>query len=443
MELTVLGVAHSGDQQASEVVSAFLDLVRLLSDPSFIQPVSQACSEGELFRLPIAMFEHYVNCSWAGDASVVETVLRLARWEPWCAASSSDELGQLVGTVGSFIGPGRDIRRYRGVRDIGEYWLIRSEGAPRTRSTYPVVEPVLATEVFMPEHTVNPSLEGQAARLLMWLLVQCDGDITRWVNLREYRADTEMSKARLSGVLELCERHQTLEFEQTREGPTARISPSGVSRAEALHRAAASRPVRFDFAISALVTAAMEGYPACVVDLRTFRRSSLSNFNGEPLSVVEVIMAAKYLEEKKVVTPEDDSGTVLRLTSLGIDCGLTEPINVRIFMTAQPGFSIGAVNNYGGNNQIGTGNTMNIGAEPQQLVAFAQAVLESAHALDLPDHERTRLVHQAQELADAASDPTPQPGRLRQLTQNLRAALSQGAADAVAQGLLGLLPGGF
>ncbi|MEV5944578.1 hypothetical protein [Streptomyces sp. NPDC051994] len=363
LRLTVGGVALCGSsERARGAVSYFLEVVRILASGTF--PASPDHSTGELYRVQTSDLLVRLRRG-VGVPPFFETVLDFIQREPWCSVSGLGAGGWSA--PGSIIGPGRKVRLFRDVHDIGEYWKIRTSLMPRRAVRGEPVDPIAVADVFLPQETSVPSLEGQAARLLMSVFTRTDGDISQWIRLHAYHLEQGITQRRLRGVLELSERHQSIVFERTGAGFTACLTPTGVQRAEALLRAAASRAVRFDYTTSALVTAAMEQYPNCVLDLGSFLHHPLSYFEGEVLSLDEILACARYLVEKGLITLEAANGrleSLARLTSLGIECGLTEPVHVRKFMTDKPGLHIGSINNYGGNNQIGIGNTMKIGSEP-------------------------------------------------------------------------------
>ncbi|AWZ06351.1 hypothetical protein DRB96_19040 [Streptomyces sp. ICC1] len=440
LELTIGGVAHCGiSDSAFDTVYSFLNVVRLLASPG-VPGARRNPSTQEYYHLETSTLLKAMTKD--RDVPCFDAVLDLIRREPWCTGSGLGSGGWSV--PGSYIGPGRSIRHFRSIRDIGDYWKIRESLMPRRAVRGERFDPLAVAEVFLPQQTADPSLEAHAARLLMKVFRQADGDISQWTNLHTYQQEQAITQPRLRGVLEMSERHGTIEFEKTGAGLRVRLTPTGAQRAEALLRASTSRAVRFDYTTSALVAAAMERYPNCVLDLGQFLRLPLSHFEGEPLSLDEILACARYLAEKRLVTVEPANGhpeALARLTSLGIECGLTDPVYVRKFMTDQPGFSIGTVYNYGGNNQFGTGNTMNIGADLKDLAEFAQKVLEAASTMDVAVAEREEIIGHAQELAAAAADPAPEAGLIRRTYEQLRSTLYQRAADAAVQGLLDQMPG--
>ncbi|WP_329182705.1 hypothetical protein [Actinacidiphila glaucinigra] len=438
MQLTIAGAAQCPG--SADVVNTFVSLVRTLArleahwptdDPSSVAGLRSQDAAAELGLTP-----------GVESKELLRRAFLLSIGEPWSYYSNSGPVGS-DGREGWELRVERDIRAYADIGDIGDYWEQRSKQRSSPGWLLPTAPPSVS-ELFTPQRMAEPDLEGHAAQLVVWLFEQAEGDTTKHVRLDEFAAEYGVDEVRLHAVLEHAARQGAVEVLGTLgggRGTQVRLTVVGLARAEQVARARGKRWIRFDYLTSALVTAAMDTYPMCRLKLADFLASPVSILYGSALTVDEVLLAVEYLREKGLAELEYGQGgpaQALRLTSAGIDCGSTDIVNVRNFVSNQPGFSIGTVNNYGGANQIGTGNTQHntMGTTAQDLAEFAQKVLAAAQTIDLSDQQRAQLVQDAQALANEAATPEPEPGRLRQLTSYLRESLTQHAADAVVQGLL-------
>lgn len=455
MALTMAGVAQCPD--SAELVHAFLVLVRTMAQ-------LEKGDEGEdssgrtLLRSDDAVERTGLPAGPDSEELLRRAFLQAAA-EWWSVYSNSGPEGT-HGRERWELAVDRNIRAYRGVLDIGDYWQRRSAQLPSAFLTGPVLPPVPARELFTPRHVTQPGLDAYAALLTLWMFEQSDGDTTLLIDPTEFTQQQEISEGRLRGVLEYASRQGTIKILGvlgSGRRAQVRLTVTGVLRAEELARVRGDNRVRFDYTVNALVTAAMDppvGYPPGDepgphwIDLMPFHVRTYglpySRLYGTRISGEEVLRAAEYLGERGLAVlhrqPYGSSKEpyALELTGLGIECGSSDDVNVREFMASQPGFSIGTVNNYGGANQIGTDNTQHntIGSTPAELAAFAQQVLASAHTIDLPEDQREQLIQDAQSLADEAGTGQPDPSRLRRLATRVRESLLQNGTDAVVQGLL-------
>ncbi|MFC8661334.1 hypothetical protein [Streptomyces sp. NPDC057199] len=458
MALTIAGVAQCPD--SAELVHAFLALVRTMAqlekddegEDSSGRTLLRSDDAVERAGLPAGPdSEELLRCAFLQAAA-----------ESWSVYSNSGSEGT-HGRERWELAVDRNIRAYRGVLDIGDYWQRRSAQFPLAFLTGPVLPPAPARELFTPRHVAQPGLDAYAALLTLWMFEQSDGDTTLVIDPTEFTQQQEISEGRLRGVLEYASRQGTVKILGvlgSGRRAQVRLTVTGVLRAEDLVRVRGDSRVRFDYTVNALVTAAMDPpvrYPPGAepgphwIDLASFyiypsssRSVPHSRPYGTRISREEVVRAAEYLGERGLAVlhrqPHGFSQEpyALELTGLGIECGSTDDVNVREFMASQPGFSIGTVNNYGGANQIGTDNTQHntIGSTPAELAAFARQVLASAHTIDLPEDQREQLIQDAQSLADEAGTGQPDPSRLRRLAARVRESLLQNGTDAVVQGLL-------
>ncbi|WP_406373533.1 hypothetical protein OG788_24905 [Streptomyces sp. NBC_00647] len=447
LRLTIAGVAHCPG--SADVVDAFVSLVKTMTnlETGWPNPTSRPT-----LRSPDAIKR--VELAHSPRKELLRRAFLLAREEPWAVYSNSGALALPVwdeaqsnrtvdahGIEGWELGVDRRVRAYREVQDIGDYWNRRSWQLADAQSLVPPPPPPSASELFTPRHVRYPGMEANTALLAVWLLQQTDGDTTRYESPDGFAQERDLPSGRLRGVLVYAQQHHWVEVLDTLSGTSVRLTVAGVEMAEELLRLRSSRRVRFDYLTSALVSVAMDTYPMCRLRVEDFLISPASWLHGDSLTVDEVLRAVEYLREKGLAAIDYGQGgpaVELSLTGLGIDCGTDDDVNVRNFMSNQPGFSIGTVNNYGGAPQIGMNNTQHntFGSSAKELAEFAQQVLAAAHTIDLPEDQRTRLLQDAQSLADQAESGTPEPGRVRQLMVRVRDSLTQNATDAVVQGLL-------
>ncbi|WP_327697705.1 hypothetical protein [Streptomyces sp. NBC_00459] len=449
--LTIAGVAQCPD--SSDLVQAFLALVRAMAQLE--RDHEGEDSSGRTLLHSGDAVERVGLPAGHDSEELLRRAFLQAKEEPWSVYSNSGPEGT-YGREGWEFAVDRNIRAYRGVVDLSDYWQRRGAQLPPSLHAGPPLLPILAHELFTPRHVTQPGLEAYVALLVLWMFEQGDGDTTLLVDPAAYAQRHDISEGRLRGVLEYASRQGAVEIVGVLGSGRlahARLTVAGVLRAEELMRVRSNSRVRFDYAVNALVTAAMDPpdeYPPGVapgphwIDFVFFRSYwPHSRLYGTKISHEEVLRAAEYLGQRGLAVLQrgplhDSEPYALELTGLGITCGSTDDVNVREFMASQPRFSIGTVNNYGGANQIGTDNTQHntIGSTPTELAAFAQQVLASIHTIDLPEDQREQLVQDAQSLVDEASAGQPDTTRLRRLTARLRESLLQNGTDAVVQGLL-------
>ncbi|MFF0066618.1 hypothetical protein ACFYRC_34890 [Streptomyces sp. NPDC005279] len=459
LELTIAGVAHCAETAA--VIDTFVTLVQTLAR---IEEHWPARSEQ-----PVRLHSENAQAETGlPSRPELKELLRLgfilSREEPWCVYSNSltnpfplrtfaiTEDGRSedvtptvhwennVGLFGWELGVDRRIRAYRGLEDIGDYWSRRCRQLAAAERLVPAPAAPPVRDLFTPWHLDQPSLAAYAALLVLWLSEKGDEATLRYENPEQFAQEQQLTDARLQAVLAYAQQQGTIEVLQALRHSTVRLTITGMATVEQFLRARRTRRVRFDYLTSALVKAAMDTYPQCRLVMEEFLASDALCLYGDRLTREEALQAAEYLGEKGLAVLDRRDGRLqaLRLEGAGIECGLAveDDVSVREFMENQPNISIGSV--YGGTNTFGNQNTLNVnhGASPAELADFAQRVLDAAHTVDLSEEQRSRLIDDAEQLANESASSAPTPGRMHQLGIRIRDALAQGATDAITQGLL-------
>ncbi|HEY9373083.1 hypothetical protein [Streptomyces sp.] len=273
--------------------------------------------------------------------------------------------------------------------------------------------------------------ENDAARLLLWINAQSEGDILCAVSAAD-RYDAEwyhFSEARVIMLIEhLANRGLVDNRGTSASGLECRITPAGVIEAERLSDVRDNPRRRFDFAADALVAAAMELYPRARVELGTFVGTRHMWFYDRVLELDEVQRAVDHLEKAGLAMVERSpvQAQAVTLTALGIECGSHDKVSVRNFLNEHNQQQPSVQNEFkvtvhGGAPQIGTNNVQHntFGYDPQQLASFAREVLAAAHTADVPEEARATVLADAGALQAELAAAEPESSRVRQLTERL------------------------
>jgi hypothetical protein len=162
-----------------------------------------------------------------------------------------------------------------------------------------------------------------------------------------------------------------------------------------------------------------------------------SFFAGAVITGSELHEALAYLAEHQLIKYIETHPVTVAITPQGVRCALAggrvqdhvgqqrPGTTYNNFLPNAQGVIIGEQQNVTQNNTAGI--------DPSAFVQLAGYVGQISNTLGMPAPDRVELERVAQELHDEATSPSPEPGRMRQFTNQVKAMLVEVGSTAAAQ----------
>ncbi|WP_329453225.1 hypothetical protein OG894_42310 (plasmid) [Streptomyces sp. NBC_01724] len=217
-----------------------------------------------------------------------------------------------------------------------------------------------------------------------------------------------------------------------------RLTDCGVKEAKGLRRAVLSSPVRTKYTWDALLKWTFKSRSGIPLDANAFLGTQESCCFGEPMDRNDLDEALVYLRDEGLI--ETDGHVVLRITRDGFNCVMGD-VKVSDYVNRRGGGHMYSTNFHGpvqGAQVGGEGNTQNnaFTLDASELRKFAAQVRELAPQLNLDETVEAELVDEVDELEEAASEASPEAGKLRRLFNRVMQLLGSAPDSVIAQLLL-------
>jgi hypothetical protein len=430
--LTVAGAAAcSGSAETLDVMVAFIRHAAQIhrnwtppdEEPALLPSLTQD------------QFAQQLELPEQGRAELCARVGLFLQDEPWGRASWNQPQRGGPWTV-SFD---RDIKPFRGVVDIEDYWQRRYK-PPEWQAEQ---EPAPDTDAkAADEKAVRLHPDVLPGFLLRWIAAQPGRLTPEPVECKEF--DSDVPAQQLVEAVRDLEQRGLVDVIWAAGGtsPSAVPTPAGSLHFQETDRRWNDRRWREPAARDAVMSwiynrdedASVDGLP-----VEHFFLDTHSAVEGRTFSDTDIARACAYLAENGLIdgpTVDQARGPVrVWLTARGIDC-MEKRLSVADYLNRPTG---GTTNNFfgpvSGTNlawgDFATQNAVASGIDADGLRTLLQAVIAALPAIGLTGSDRRSVEEAAAELEAAASEPTPNPSRLRRALQSMREGLSAAGKEAL------------
>lgn len=284
----------------------------------------------------------------------------------------------------------------------------------------------------------RPEYNPVLARLLLWLdeelrrLPQGFADVSKFAEAEGISlADAEVL------VSQLEQRSLVKQLSEWGDTCVARISDGGRVEARRLLRLQQDRAARIAYAADVFLRWLYNIAGDSPADPALFLAAPEASFAGAGLSGDDLRQALNHLEEHSLVASRDADtiaitthGTNLVLSGGSVQDHARQSTGATYnnYLTNPQGVIIGEQQKFTQNNSADI--------DPVPFIQLAGYVGQINSTLELSEPQREELERVAQELHATATTPTPEPGRLRQLTSQIKDALiTEGTTIAAQRGI--------